>query len=289
MKQSMKIGTCVLFLLAQWSLADTVHRIAGTGSNVSGGGAYIAWTDPDNIATPGSPYAICTLTPWARSDYLQGTNFGFTIPENAVIQGIQVYIRRQGSIALGYGVNDVVVSLIKGGVGGGANKAIAADWAKEMYTATYGGTADLWAKTWTPDDINDSTFGVALSAESNSPWYNLTTSVDTIGITITYDISVPVQLSSVASALPTEFSLSPNYPNPFNPSTTIKYELPKASTVSLIVHDILGHEVAVLVNEKRDAGIHEVTFDAAGIASGMYFYRLQAGSFIETKKLLLLR
>jgi hypothetical protein len=99
--------------------------------------------------------------------------------------------------------------------------------------------------------------------------------------------------------VPKEFSLEQNYPNPFNPSTTIRYELPRPSQVTLTVYDILGREVSVLVNERRDAGVHEVKFsakggsasggDAAGLASGVYFYRLTAGSYVETKKLLLVR
>ena len=85
------------------------------------------------------------------------------------------------------------------------------------------------------------------------------------------------------------FSLGQNYPNPFNPSTSIKYELPKTSEVRLSVYDMLGREVSVLVNERRDAGVHDAKFDAAGLSSGVYFYRLQAGDFIQTRKLLLVR
>ena len=77
--------------------------------------------------------------------------------------------------------------------------------------------------------------------------------------------------------LPLAYGLSQNYPNPFNPSTTIKYELLKASDVRLSVFDMLGREVSVLVNERRDAGVHEVKYDAMGLASGVYLYRLRAG------------
>jgi hypothetical protein len=80
-----------------------------------------------------------------------------------------------------------------------------------------------------------------------------------------------------------------NYPNPFNPSTTIRYELPKSSPVELSVYDMLGREVSVLVDERQDAGIHEVKFDATGLSSGVYLYRLQAGDFNSVKKLLVLR
>jgi D-alanyl-D-alanine carboxypeptidase len=93
----------------------------------------------------------------------------------------------------------------------------------------------------------------------------------------------------VLAGLPEAFKLEQNYPNPFNPSTTIKFELPKASMVRLSVYDMLGREVSVLVNERKNAGNHEVRFDASGLSSGVYFYRIQAGTYVETRKLLLLR
>jgi hypothetical protein len=80
-----------------------------------------------------------------------------------------------------------------------------------------------------------------------------------------------------------------NYPNPFNPSTTIKYELPKSAEVRLSVFDLLGREVSVLVNERKDAGVHEIKFDGSNLASGVYFYRLKAGDFTQSKRLLLLK
>jgi photosystem II stability/assembly factor-like uncharacterized protein len=88
---------------------------------------------------------------------------------------------------------------------------------------------------------------------------------------------------------PVSFSLIQNYPNPFNPSTTIKYELPKASHVNVSVYDMLGHEVLVLVNERKAPGSYDVKFDGTGLSSAVYFYRLQAGDFVQTRKLLLLR
>jgi glucuronoarabinoxylan endo-1,4-beta-xylanase len=89
--------------------------------------------------------------------------------------------------------------------------------------------------------------------------------------------------------IPVGFSLVQNYPNPFNPSTNIRIELPQASQVSLRVYDMLGREVSELVNERRDAGVHEVKFDGSELSSGVYLYRLQAGSFTQTRKLLLVR
>jgi photosystem II stability/assembly factor-like uncharacterized protein len=95
---------------------------------------------------------------------------------------------------------------------------------------------------------------------------------------------------------PNDFFLAQNYPNPFNPSTKIKYSIPSVEThrdaslqVKLIVYDVLGNEVATLVNEHKPAGSYEVEFDGSDLTSGIYFYQLQADSFIETKKMILLK
>ena len=90
------------------------------------------------------------------------------------------------------------------------------------------------------------------------------------------------------SIVPETVHLS-NYPNPFNPSTTIRYGLPNRSQVTLAVFNTLGQQVATFVQGDQEAGYHEVRFDASGLASGLYFYRLQAGTYVETRKLLLLR
>ena len=89
------------------------------------------------------------------------------------------------------------------------------------------------------------------------------------------------------------YNLSNNYPNPFNPSTAINYQIPELSFVSLKVYDVLGSEIATLVNEEKPSGRYEVEFSAKGgakgLSSGVYLYRLQAGSFMEIKKMMLLR
>tara|TARA_Y100001935_G_scaffold254275_1_gene262785 strand:- start:58436 stop:60643 length:2208 start_codon:yes stop_codon:yes gene_type:complete len=88
---------------------------------------------------------------------------------------------------------------------------------------------------------------------------------------------------------PDEFVLKQNYPNPFNPSTNIHFDLPKSSVVNLEVYDLMGKRVATLVNERMGAGSHMVTFNASGLASGIYLYRIQAGNFIQTRKLTLIK
>ena len=90
-------------------------------------------------------------------------------------------------------------------------------------------------------------------------------------------------------AIPTDFELSGNYPNPFNPTTLIRYALPTQSAVKLTVYDAAGRQVAVLVDSERPAGRHEVAFDATKLPSGVYFYRLDAGSFSEVEQMVLLR
>jgi hypothetical protein len=89
--------------------------------------------------------------------------------------------------------------------------------------------------------------------------------------------------------LPTHFSLEQNYPNPFNPSTKIQFSIPNASFVSLKVFDALGREVSILVAEELAAGIHTRHLDGAALPSGVYFYRLQAGEYLQTKKAIVLK
>ncbi|MBI2619021.1 MAG: T9SS type A sorting domain-containing protein [Ignavibacteriales bacterium] len=91
------------------------------------------------------------------------------------------------------------------------------------------------------------------------------------------------------TAIPENFALDHNYPNPFNPRTKIRYQISEVSKVRLTIYDVLGREVTTLVNEKLNPGSYEVTWEAAGLPSGIYFYRLRAGEFVETKKMLLLR
>jgi hypothetical protein len=88
---------------------------------------------------------------------------------------------------------------------------------------------------------------------------------------------------------PLTFSLEQNYPNPFNPSTTIKYLVPEFSQVQIKVFDVLGNEIETLVNEEKPVGTYELNWNAENLPSGVYFYRLQAGNFVETKKMLLLK
>ena len=92
-----------------------------------------------------------------------------------------------------------------------------------------------------------------------------------------------------ASVFPNKYSLSQNYPNPFNPTTTIEFSLPKPGFVNLSIYNVLGEKVADIVSKDLTAGNYKYTWDAGGLSSGVYFYKLESGSFIQTRKLLLLK
>jgi hypothetical protein len=108
--------------------------------------------------------------------------------------------------------------------------------------------------------------------------------------TFTVGTFTSVDVEENSTNLPTKFSLSQNFPNPFNPTTIILFDLPKKSQVSLKIYDLLGREIATLVNnEEMPAGSYLKEFNASHLTSGVYFYRLQADQYTETKKLVLMK
>ncbi len=159
-------------------------------------------------------------------------------------------------------------------------------------------TAGQWNTIWmnlnslvntgSVDPTKQINIGVQIAGPSNSIWSgklffdNLTF----YGITQQNQLTV---VKNSDSNLPKEFKLYNNYPNPFNPSTMIKYDLPKQSKVVIKVYDILGKEVATLVNTNESAGEYTLNFNANNLASGMYVYRISAGSYIDSKKMILLK
>ena len=98
-----------------------------------------------------------------------------------------------------------------------------------------------------------------------------------------------VSVNNISNEIPEKYSLSQNYPNPFNPKTVISYELQVTGNAKLTVYDVLGNEVAVLVNKKQNAGTYSVDFDGSNFSSGVYFYKLNAGEFSETKRMMLIK
>ena len=168
---------------------------AGTGTNVNGPGT-ISWTSAVLITAYDGNYATATPGKNETSEYLQGTNYGFSIPLDATINGITVSIMRMSSSASGGdSVNDVDLYLLKAGVIAGTNHAYLTDWPTSITAATYGGPADLWGTTWTPAQINATNFGVSISAY-NQAASNRTASVDCMQITATYTLSTTTAVIS---------------------------------------------------------------------------------------------
>jgi hypothetical protein len=150
--------------------------------------------------------------------------------------------------------------------------------------------------------------GVFLSTNDGTDWTSLSTGLPTSDVrafsVVGNDLFVGTYGSGVwrrsllellstigvsSPEVPHKFGLDQNYPNPFNPSTTIKYTLSQQSFVTLRIFDMLGREVAILANEKKEAGKFSVRWDATGIPSGIYLYRFDAGAFSNTKKLVVLK
>jgi hypothetical protein len=143
------------------------------------------------------------------------------------------------------------------------------------------------------------------TAVSPTTWYEKTINVNLVQDTNTIQmqmswawmyldyLAVPRDINPTSvensSVVPVSFSLEQNYPNPFNPSTTIRYSLPHSEYVKLFVYDVLGRQIAALVDKKQDAGVFETPFDASLLPSGVYFYRLDIGAFTQTRKMVILK
>jgi len=123
-------------------------------------------------------------------------------------------------------------------------------------------------------------YSAIIILESNDPDSSITM------IQVDLDVVTGVEEENL---LPTVYSLYNNYPNPFNPATTISYDLPKQSMVTLKVYNIVGEEIAILVNSEQNAGRYKIDWNASQLASGVYFYRIQAAEFVDVKKMILLR
>lgn len=128
------------------------------------------------------------------------------------------------------------------------------------------------------------------TTQTNYHWLGYTNESPAYQALLWFGIPInPVSVEQVGSGVPEVYNLSQNYPNPFNPSTTINFALPKGSNVVLKVYDVLGREVATLLNGEKPAGNYEVNFDASKLASGLYVYTINAGDFTSTKKMMLMK
>jgi hypothetical protein len=164
-------------------------------------GSNLDWSNPTNIIAAGSPYATVALGAGANSDNLQATNYGFAIPANATIRGIQVAINRFGTQSLSLGYRDQTLYAVKNNVilTTATNKASNTTWPTGATVANYGANNDLWGASWTPAEINAANFGIALSVHSNAVFSTLTASVDYIRVTVTYTLPGDIKWYTAAS------------------------------------------------------------------------------------------
>ena len=140
------------------------------------------------------------------------------------------------------------------------------------------------AKLLASDGAADDVFGISVSVSGD----NAIVGARSGNAAYVYS-GIIVGIDNENVGIPVEYSLSPAYPNPFNPTTTIEYSLPQMGEVSMVIYNLLGEEVKVLVNEFREAGKYEVKLNADGLASGVYIYTLHSGEYFEIKKMLLLK
>lgn len=167
-------------------MASQGPNSGGTFANVTGVGS-ISWTNPSNAASSNNVKATATLNPSQQTNYLQATNFGFSIPSGATIDGIVVEIECSASF---FGPKDIVVKLVKGGTISGTNTVNTNYWSdsSDMYLS-HGSSSNLWGLSWTDSDINSSSFGVAISAINASVKFSSQATIDHIRITVYYTAS----------------------------------------------------------------------------------------------------
>ncbi|MFA4923997.1 MAG: T9SS type A sorting domain-containing protein [Ignavibacteriaceae bacterium] len=130
---------------------------------------------------------------------------------------------------------------------------------------------------------------LSINSSPKHYWYGFSTSSLQVQALKWFGIDSLTSVEEGRKLLPARFSLSQNYPNPFNPNTTINYQLPATSFVTLKVYDVLGKEVAILVNEEKQAGSYKIDFNRSHLASGIYFYTLRANNFVRNRKMILLK
>jgi len=265
----------------------TCLTVQGTGNAWFGTGAasplrVLRSTDKGQtwvaVNTPLSVFGITTI---AFKDSLNGFAGGNTFPHN-----------------------DSLITIVKTTDGGQTWGGV------PMFPQIGPSTLDIVPNTNNGTLFVTSPQGSAISEDGGTTWERLSTepcapstfASPTAGWAGGYDLGriltfVPDPATSVRDAesgRPQEFRLSQNYPNPFNPSTVIRFQLPVDNHVTLKVYDLLGREVAVLVDEKKPAGTHEVTWNGSGLGSGLYFYRIEAHgkngtSYVQTRKMLLVK
>lgn len=260
---------------------------------------YGAGIAVDNTATDSSHVYLtnCTIVNNYSPDTLGGNaiyldNSSFGTLRNCILagNGDDFYINTGSALTVTYTLSQ------EGFTGQGNFKAdplFADTLNKDFHLKSKGGRYVPKSQAWVIDGVHSPAIdaGDLASASSNEPAPSGNRiNLGCYGNTMYASKSLAgTDIQKITADLPTHFSLGQNYPNPFNPTTTISFGLASKSFVSLRVFNVLGREVSILVSEELPAGTYSQNWNAAGLASGVYFYCLQTGSFTETKKLLLLR
>ena len=181
----------IVLMLASTAFASTAGpsfptTTSGNLTTVAGAGC-ITWTSPGNITANDSVFATVSLTAFAVGCDLIGQGYGFSIPSTATINGITAEVNAKQTVGSGSPVcQDLTVKLLKAGTAAGNNKAVPTNITTTAATITYGGAADLWGTTWTPTDINASTFGLVWVGWESAISATATLSVDFMRITVTF-------------------------------------------------------------------------------------------------------
>jgi hypothetical protein len=210
------------------------------------------------------------------------------------IDNINIYVKPFGASAHGYSGIAGNVNLMIGNKEDNSSKSGAFVFAlKEGEIAGYAitnGTGDYMI-----DGIAPGLYSVSVDKMGyhESASKNVNVSYDMMGSPVngsaSFTINSVLSIAVNSAVQPKNYLLEQNYPNPFNPSTTIKYSLPNNGTVSLKVYNLIGQEVATLINMYQNSGDYAVTFNASTLSSGVYFYRLESGSFNVVKKMMLIK
>ncbi len=216
------------------------------------------------------PHDVVAGEDYARQEIVTDTRYGYNlelrIPFETMVVGDDRFIVPGVGAIMGMAVNVMDND--------DTNREHVLRWASDM-------ADQVWNNPWR--------HGTVTFLEDNK--VNLSTVNSITGVdTNSNDYTPPATLvESLASQTPVEFNLAQNYPNPFNPTTTIEFSLPAASEVTLTVYDMLGKEIATLVNDVKSAGTHSVTFDGTNLTSGVYFYKLATGSDVQMNKMMLVK
>jgi hypothetical protein len=220
--------------------------------------------DTVSIFIPGGYGSVTGEPPGAATDRFDVTRIGIVIPVELTSFTASVI---QNKVTL----NWTTVTETNNSGFEVQRKASGEEFAPVGFVVGNGTTTELKYYTYTEQGLTSGTYQYRLKQ------------IDYDG---TFEYSNEIEVDVLA---PNKFSLEQNYPNPFNPLTKITFTLPEASQVKLTVFNILGEEVKTLINENRDAGHHTVDFNASGFSSGVYLYKIQAGNFIQVRKMILLR